>query len=67
MVVPVLGQFLMDKQQADGTLPQQIRNKHTYKRGLGKVNMTESLRFVAPAPNQKPGKRSSHCQRWSAV
>jgi putative transposase len=57
IVVPVLGQFLMDKQQTDGTLPQKIRNKHKYKRGLGKVNMTESLRFVIPDPNQKPGKR----------
>ena len=24
----------MDKQQTDGTLPQKIRNKHKYKRGL---------------------------------
>src|SRR5215831_9153530 len=30
MVVPVLGQFLMDKSRADGTLPQKIRNKHKY-------------------------------------
>lgn len=57
MVVPVLGQFLLDKQQADGTLPQKIQNKAKYKRGLGKVNMTESLRFLVGDPSKKPGKR----------
>src|SRR5215468_491181 len=35
MVVPVLGQFLLDKSQANGTLPQKIRNKNKYKRSLG--------------------------------
>jgi putative transposase len=57
MVVPVLGRFLMNKQQASGTLPKKIRNKNKYMRGLGKVNMAESLRFVVPDPKQKPGKR----------
>jgi putative transposase len=57
MVVPVLGQVRMDKQHTAGTLPQKIRNTHTYKRGLGKGNLTESLRVVLPDPNQKPGKR----------
>lgn len=57
IVVPVLGQFLMDKQQADGTLPQKIRNKHKYKRGLGKVNMAEALRYVVPYTSKKAGKR----------
>ncbi len=57
IVVPVLGQFLLDKQQADGTLPQRIQNKPKYKRGLGKVNMTESLRFMVCDPSKKPGKR----------
>ena len=57
MVVPVLGRFLLEKQEANGTLPAKIRNKHQYKRGLGKVNMAESLRFVVPHPNQQPGKR----------
>ncbi|GLV54092.1 transposase [Dictyobacter sp. S3.2.2.5] len=55
IVVPVLGQFLLDKQQADGTLPQKIRNKTKYKRGLGKVNMAESLRFVVADSSQKAG------------
>ena len=57
IVVPVLGRFLMDRQQANGTLPRKIRNKNKYKRSLGKVNMTESLRFVVPHPSKKPGKR----------
>jgi putative transposase len=57
MVVPVLGRFLMNKQEANGTLPKKIRNKNKYIRGLGKINMAESLRFVVPDPNQKPGKR----------
>ena len=56
MVIPVLGQFLMDKQQANGTLPQKIRNKNKYKRGLGKVNMAEALRFVVSDPSKKAGK-----------
>ncbi len=56
IVVPVLGRFLMGKQEANGTLPKKIRNKNTYKRGLGKVNMAESLRFVVPDPHKKPGK-----------
>ncbi|GER91880.1 hypothetical protein KDW_60420 [Dictyobacter vulcani] len=56
IIVPVLGQFLLDKQQANGILPQKIRNKRTYKRSLGKVNMAESLRFVVPDPNKKAGK-----------
>lgn len=56
IVVPVLGQFLLDKQQANGTLPQKIRNKHKYKRSLGKVNMAESLRFVVPDLSKKQGK-----------
>ena len=55
MRIPVLGQFLMDKQQANGTLPQKIRNKQRYKRRLGKVNMAESLRFVVPDPSKKSG------------
>ncbi|GLV53884.1 hypothetical protein KDH_07350 [Dictyobacter sp. S3.2.2.5] len=63
IVVPVLGQFLLDKQQAHGTLPQKIRNKHRYKRGLGKVNMAESLRFVVPQPNQMQGKRRHERKR----
>jgi putative transposase len=57
MVVPVLGRFLMNKQEANGTLPKKIRNKNIYMRRLGKINMAESLRFVVPDPNQKPGKR----------
>jgi len=57
IVVPVLGQFLLDKQQADGILPQKIQNNPKYKRGLGKVNMTESLRFMVCDPSKKPGKR----------
>jgi putative transposase len=57
IVVPVLGRFLMQKQEANGILPQTVWNKKTYKRGLGKVNMAESLRFVVPNPNQQPGKR----------
>lgn len=61
VIVPILGQFLLGKQQSDGTLPQKIRNKHKYKRGLGKVNMAESLRFVVPNPNQVPCKwRNEH-------
>lgn len=56
MVVPVLGQFLLDKSLANGTLPQKIRNKNKYKRGLGKINMAESLRFVVPDPRKKQGK-----------
>jgi putative transposase len=60
-VVPVLGQFLLNKQQANGTLPQKIGNKNKYKRSLGKVNMAESLRFVVPDPNKKAGKwRNEH-------
>jgi len=54
--VPLLGQFLMDRQQANGTLRQKIRNKHKYKRGSGKVNMAESLRFVVADPSKKSGK-----------
>ena len=57
MVVPVLGRFLLEQQEANGILPQRIRKKHQYKRGLGKVNMAESLRFVVPHPNQQLGKR----------
>src|SRR5215470_12693543 len=57
IAVPVLGRFLLDQQEANGTLPAQIRNRNQYKRGLGKVNMAESLRFVVPDPNQKVGKR----------
>src|SRR5215469_16024137 len=57
IVVPVLGRFLLEQQEANGTLPATIRNRNQYKRGLGKVNMAESLRFVVPDPNQKPGKR----------
>jgi putative transposase len=56
IVVPVLGRFLMGKQEANGILPQKIRNKNKYKRGLGKVNMAESLRFVVPEPSKKQGK-----------
>lgn len=55
ILIPVLGQFLMGKQQANGTLPQKIRNKHTYKRSLCKVNTAESLRFVVPDPSKKSG------------
>jgi putative transposase len=57
IVVPVLGRFLLDQQEANGTLPATIRNKHQYKRGLGKINLAESLRFVVPAPNQQAGKQ----------
>src|SRR5215475_5982247 len=57
IVVPVLGRFLLDQQEANGTLPATIRNKTQYKRGLGKVNMAESLRFVVPDPNHQPGTR----------
>src|SRR5215469_308356 len=57
IVVPVLGRYLMERQEANGTLPPTIRNKHQYKRGLGKINMAESLRFVVPDPNHQPGKR----------
>src|SRR5215472_8738083 len=57
IMVPVLGRFLLEQQEANGTLPATIRNKHQYKRGLGKVNMAESLRFVVPDPNQKVGTR----------
>jgi putative transposase len=57
IVVPVLGQFLMDKQQADGSLPQKIGNKRKYKRGLGKVNMAEALRFMVSDSSKKVGKR----------
>jgi len=56
IVIPVLGQFLMDKSRANGTLPQKIRNKNKYKRSLGKVNMAESLRFALPDPSKKSGK-----------
>ncbi|GCE09809.1 RNA-guided endonuclease InsQ/TnpB family protein [Dictyobacter aurantiacus] len=56
IVVPVLGQFLLDKQQADGMLPQKIRNKTKYKRGLGKINMAESLRFVSADYAKTSGK-----------
>src|SRR5215813_5555266 len=57
IIVPVLGRFLLDQQEANGTLPPTIRNKHQYKRGLGKINLAESLRFVVPDPNHQPGKR----------
>ena len=57
IVVPVLGRFLLGQQEANGTLPPTIRNKNQYKRGLGKVNMAESLRFVVPDPNHQPGTR----------
>ena len=56
IIVPVLGRFLLVQQEANGTLPATIRNKHQYKRGLGKINMAESLRFVVPDPNQQVGK-----------
>src|SRR5215472_7519829 len=56
IVVPVLGRFLLEQQEANGTLPPTIRNKHQYRRGLGKINMAESLRFVVPNPNHQPGK-----------
>src|SRR5215468_9203998 len=55
IVVPVLGRYLLEQQEANGTLPPTIRNKHQYKRGLGKINLAESLRFVVPDPNQKVG------------
>src|ERR1051326_557076 len=57
MIVPVLGRFLLEQQKANGIPPAQIRNRSQYKRGLGKVNMAESLRVVVPHPNQQPGKR----------
>src|SRR5215469_9090870 len=57
IIVPVLGRFLLDQQEANGTLPATIRNRNQYKRGLGKINLAESLRFVVPDPNQQPGKR----------
>src|SRR5215472_14451382 len=57
IVVPVLGRFLLDQQEANGTLPATIRDRNQYKRGLGKVNMAESLRFVVPDPNENAGKR----------
>ena len=57
IVVPVLGRFLLEQQEANGTLPATIRNKHQYKRGLGKINMAESLRFVVPDPNHQAGTR----------
>src|SRR5215469_4590978 len=56
IVVPVLGRFLLFQKEANGTLPATIRNRNQYKRGLGKINMAESLRFVVPDPNQQPGK-----------
>ncbi len=56
IVVPVLGRFLLDRQQASGTLLQKIRNKNKYKRSLGKVNMAKSLRLVVPDPSKKQGK-----------
>src|SRR5215469_3163052 len=56
IAVPVLGRFLLEQQEANGTLPPTIRNRNQYKRGLGKINMAESLRFVVPDPNQQPGK-----------
>jgi hypothetical protein len=49
----------MEQQEANGTLPATIRNKSQYKRGLGKINMAESLRFVVPNPNHQPGKWQS--------
>src|SRR5215468_4842041 len=57
IIVPVLGRFLLEQQAANGTLPATMRKKSQYKRGLGKINMAESLRFVVPIANQQPGKR----------
>src|SRR5215813_8636179 len=53
----VLGRFLLEQQEANGTLPATIRNRNQYQRGLGKVNLAEALRFVVPDPNHQLGKR----------
>jgi putative transposase len=63
ILVPVLGRFLMEKQEANGLLPQTIRDRNAYQRGLGKVNMAQSLRFVVPTPNHKPGKRRNESKK----
>src|SRR5215469_14028318 len=57
IVVPVLGHFLLGQQEANGTLPATIRNRNQYKRGLSKINLAESLRFVVPDANHRPGTR----------
>ena len=66
IVVPVLGRFLLERQEANGTLPATIRNQHQYKRGLGKINMAESLRFVVSRSEPTAG-HAAECTQARAL
>ena len=57
VTVPVLGDFVLTQREAVGTQTETIKNRHAYKRKLGKVNLAENLRFVAPDCGKKAGKR----------
>ncbi len=51
--IPVLGDFVLKRREANGTQTEHIKNRHAYKRKLGKVNMAESLRFRVSPPAGK--------------
>jgi putative transposase len=57
VTVPVLGDFVLKEREAAGTQTEKIKNRKTYKRMLGKVNLAENLRFVMPDCGKKSGKR----------
>jgi putative transposase len=57
VTVPVLGDFVLAQREATGMQTEKIKNRTTYKRKLGKVNLAEKLRVVVPAPHKKAGKK----------
>jgi putative transposase len=63
--IPVLGDFLLQQREANGTQQESIKNRHAYKRTLGKVNMAEKLRFRVAGSSPTPAKkRNARKQVW---
>ncbi len=66
--IPVMGDFILTRREERGKQPERIKNRHAYKRQLGKVNMAESLRFRVSPPEGTAGKtgkrRHARKQVW---
>lgn len=63
----MLGDFVLKQREAQGTQTAKIKNRTTYKRQLGKVNMAESLRFVVAGQTRKAGKKRQERKKASCA
>ena len=55
--IPVLGDFILTQRETKGTQTDPIKNRMTYKRQLGRINLAENLRYVTALDHPTPGKR----------